>query len=61
MDGVRQGGGAVTYALHDGNTPDGAFAVDAVSGELQVLRPLSYIDTPSSTYTITVRATDKGE
>lgn len=49
------------YSLHDGNTPDEAFFVEPVSGEISMQRPLSYIDTPTSTYTLTVRATDVGE
>ncbi|XP_037778261.1 cadherin-23-like [Penaeus monodon] len=60
-DGDSQGGGKVFYSLHDGNTPDEAFFVEPVSGEISIQRPLSYIDTPTSTYTLTVRATDVGK
>lgn len=60
-DGDSQGGGKVFYSLHDGNTPDEAFFVEPVSGEISMQRPLSYIDTPTSTYTLTVRATDVGK
>lgn len=60
-DGVNQGGGKVFYTLQEGNTPDEAFFVEPVSGEVSIQRPLSYIDTPTSTYTLTVRATDAGQ
>ncbi|XP_064094597.1 protocadherin Fat 1-like [Macrobrachium nipponense] len=60
-DGETQGGGKVFYSLQDGNTPDEAFFVEPVSGEITIQRPLSYIDTPTSTYTLTVRASDAGE
>lgn len=60
-DGVQQGGGQVFYAIQDGNTEDGAFFIEPVSGEVTVTRPLTYLDTPTSSYTLTVRASDAGE
>ena len=41
LDGVRWGGGAVTYNLQDRNTSNGAFLVDAATGEMRILRPLA--------------------
>lgn len=59
-DGKGQGGGKVTFAIRDGNTPDGAFEIHPSSGEISITRPLSHLDTPSSIYTLTIRATDAG-
>ncbi|XP_050735767.1 cadherin-23-like [Eriocheir sinensis] len=60
-DGETQGGGKVFYSLEEGNTQDEAFFVEPVSGELTIQRPLTHLDTPTSTYTLTIRATDAGE
>ncbi|KAK7083296.1 hypothetical protein SK128_010007 [Halocaridina rubra] len=60
-DGETQGGGKVFYTIQEGNTPDKAFFIEPINGEVSIQRPLSYIDTPTSTYTLTVRATDAGE
>lgn len=59
-DGESQGGGKVFYSLQEGNTQDEAFFMEPVSGELTIQRPLTHLDTPTSTYTLTVRATDAG-
>lgn len=48
------------YSLEEGNTQDEAFFVEPVSGELTIQRPLTHLDTPTSTYTLTIRATDAG-
>lgn len=61
VDGESQGGGKVFYSLEEGNTPDEAFFVEPISGEVSIQRPLTYLDTPTSTYTLTIRATDAGE
>ncbi|KAB7498891.1 Cadherin-23 [Armadillidium nasatum] len=60
VDGKEQGGGVVTYAIRQGNTDDRAFVIDSDTGEISITRPLSHLDTPSSIYTLTVRATDAG-
>ena len=59
-DGEIQGGGKVFYSLEEGNTQDEAFFMEPESGELTIQRPLTHLDTPTSTYTLTVRATDAG-
>lgn len=59
-DGESQGGGKVFYSLEEGNTQDEAFFVEPVSGMLTIQRPLTHLDTPTSTYTLTIRATDAG-
>ena len=61
MDGEQQGGGRVTYTLQDGNTPDQAFSIQPDDGQMTITRPLTYLDTPTSSYTLTVRARDEGE
>ncbi|MCL4117088.1 UNVERIFIED_CONTAM: hypothetical protein GTU68_057246, partial [Idotea baltica] len=60
VDGKDQGGGVVTFAIRDGNTADGAFRIDPSSGEIFIARPLTHLDTPSSIYALTIRATDAG-
>ncbi|KAK8401064.1 hypothetical protein O3P69_002684 [Scylla paramamosain] len=60
-DGESQGGGKIFYSLEEGNTQDEAFFMEPESGELTIQRPLTHLDTPTSTYTLTVRATDAGE
>lgn len=60
-DGENQGGGKVFYSLQEGNTDDEAFFVEPISGEVTIQRALTYLDTPTSTYTLTIRATDAGE
>lgn len=60
-DGESQGGGRVFYKIQEGNTEDEAFFMEPVSGELTIQRALTHLDTPSSTYALTIRATDAGE
>lgn len=61
IDGENQGDGTVFYSLQEGNTDDEAFFVEPISGEVTIQRALTYLDTPTSTYTLTIRATDAGE
>ncbi|XP_058065906.1 cadherin EGF LAG seven-pass G-type receptor 3 [Anopheles bellator] len=60
-DGPQQGAGRVSYTIESENSISGhVFAVDRVTGEIRITRPVSSMDTDRGQYELLVTATDHG-
>lgn len=60
VDGPKQGNGKVSYSIDTENTINHVFSIDAETGEINIERPVSSVDTERGQYELSVVATDYG-